>query len=108
MIDSVANKMHQRLAQSIQNTFIEIGVLPRDVERHVLAAQFGNVTHHARKSPEELLHRHHANFQNAFVQLVQDARLKAQRFCEFGANRITRMALVKLGQRAMQHGLAND
>ena len=64
-----------------------------DLKRHVFAALFRDVAHNARKAAEKLLDRHHANLQNAFVQFVEDARLKGHGVGQFGAHRIARVAL---------------
>ena len=108
VIDGVAHKMHQRLAEGVENTFVEIGMLAGDVQSHVLAALLGDVADDARKAAEELLDRHHANFEDAFVQFIENARLKAHGIGELCAERIARVALVEFGERAMEHGLADN
>ena len=62
VIHGVSNQVHQRLGEGIQNAFIEVGVLPGNFQRDVFPALLGDVANNARKAPEELLDRHHANF----------------------------------------------
>jgi len=108
VVYSVAYHVHQRLSQSVQDAFVEISVLPGKFERDIFAALLGDIANQTWKAAEELLDRHHANFQYAFVQLIEDARLKRQRVGQLGAHGITRMALVKFRQAAIQHGLPDD
>ena len=108
VVDGVAHEMHQRLAERIENAFVEISVLAGNVQGHVLAALLGDVANDARKAAEKLLDGHHANFQDAFVKFIENARLKAHGVGELCAERIARMALVEFRERAMEHGLADN
>jgi hypothetical protein len=100
--------MHQRLSESVENAFVQIGVLSGDVQCHVFAALLGNVSDNAGKAAEELLDRHHANFEDAFVEFVENSGLKSKGFGQLCAKRVAGVALVKFGERAMEHGLADD
>ena len=46
----VAHQMRERLGDGVENSFVEIGVLPADVELDVAAALPRHVAHHARES----------------------------------------------------------
>src|SRR5467141_488790 len=100
--------MHQRFGKSIENALIEIGVLARKIQSHILAALLGNVADDARETAEELFDGHHADFKNALVQFIQDAGLKRHGVSKFGAQGIASMLLVKLGQRAIEHRLSDN
>jgi len=45
--------MHEGLGKSIENALIEIGVLARKIQSHILAAVLGNVADDARETAEE-------------------------------------------------------
>src|SRR5882724_5247814 len=108
MIDGIAHDMHERLGESIEDAFVEVRVLTGDLESHVFAALFGDVANDARKTAEELFDGHHANLQNAFVQFVEDARLKCHGVGKLGTQRIAGMLLIELRESAIEHGLADD
>src|SRR5882762_9074755 len=42
MIDGIAHDMHERLGESIEDAFVEVGILAGDFESDVLAALFGD------------------------------------------------------------------
>src|SRR5882762_1200027 len=108
MVNGVADEMHERFGKSIKNALIEIGVLARKTQSHILAALLGNVADDARETPEELLDGNHANFQDALVKLIKDAGLKCHGIREFGAQGITGVLLIEFGKRAIEHGLSDD
>ncbi len=108
VIDGVAHDVHQRLGERVENALVEIGVLAGEVESDVFAALLGDVANEARETAEQLLDGHHANLEHAFVQLIENARLKRESVGELGAQRIVLMAFVELGQRAVEHRLADD
>ena len=47
-------------------------------------------------------------FKHAFVKFVENSRLKTERVGELCANGVSRVTLVKLGKRAMEHGLSDN
>ncbi len=100
--------MRERFGERVENSLIEVGILARDIDSNVLAAMLGDVPHDARNAAKELLDGNHTNFQNALVKLVEHAGLKSKRIREFQADGIARMALVKVGKSAMQHGFSDD
>ena len=108
VVHRIAHQVHKGLGKRVKNALIEIGVLAGEVQGHILATLLGNIADDTRKTAEELLDGHHADFQNAFVQLIEDASLKRHRVGKLGAQGISGVLLVKLGQRAIEHGLAND
>src|SRR5438445_1849863 len=108
MVDGVADKMHERFGESVKNALIEVGVLASKFQGHILATLLGNVANDARETPEELLDRHHADFQNALMKLIKNTGLKCHGVCKFGAQGIAGVLLVKLGKRAIEHGLSDD
>ena len=108
MVDGVADEVRERFAESVENALVEIGVFAGNFQRDVLAAQLGDVANNARKAAEELLDGNHADFQNAFVQFIENARLKAESFGELGRARDRARGAVEFGERAMQHGFADD
>jgi hypothetical protein len=108
MVDGVAHEMHERLAERVQNALVEISVLAGKFQGDVLAALFGDVAYHARKAAEELLNGHHANLEDAFVEFIENARLESESVRQLCADGIASVTLVKLGQGAVEHGLANN
>ena len=108
MVDGVADKMHERFGESVKNALIEVGVLASKFQGHILATLLGNVANDARETPEELLDRHHADFQNALMKLIKNTGLKGHGVCKFGTQGIAGVLLVKLGKRAIEHGLSDD
>ena len=78
MIDGVSNEVSERLGERIENALIKIGVLTGDFEGNILAAEFGDVANDPREAAEQLLDGNHANFKNALVKFVENARLEGQ------------------------------
>jgi hypothetical protein len=108
MVDGVAHEVHERLAERIEDAFIEIGVLAGKFQGDVLAALFGDVAYNTRKTAEELLNGHHANLEDALVELIENARLESEGVRQLCADGIASVALVKFGQGAVEHGLADN
>src|SRR5712692_6021787 len=108
MVNRITDEMHERLGKTVENALIEVSVLAREFQGHILATFLGNVADDAREPPEELLDGHHADFQYALVELIQDAGLKGHGVRKFGAQGIARVLAVKFGKRAMEHGLSDD
>src|SRR5579871_3110724 len=108
MVHGVANDVCQRLRKSIQNSFIEIGILTCNFKRDILSAVLGDIANYTREAAEELFHGNHANFEYGFVKLIKNARLKCQCVRHFRAERIAGMVLVKFRESAMEHGLADN
>src|SRR5919108_1343561 len=61
MIYSVADKMHERLGESVEDALVKVSVLPGKFQRDIFSALFCNVSNNARKAAKELLDGHHAN-----------------------------------------------
>ena len=78
VVDGVANEVHQRLGERVENALVEISVLAGEFESHVLAALLGDVANERGKAAEELFDGHHANLQDAFVKFVEHTRLKSR------------------------------
>ena len=108
MVDGVSNEMHEGLGKRVKDALVEIGVLPGDFQRDILAALLGDIAKKARETAEELLDGHHSNLEHALVKLIKNARLKSNGIGEFCAHRITSMPLVEFGERAIEHGLPDD
>src|SRR6266851_2710878 len=108
MVNRVADEMHEGFGKSVKNALVEIGVLARKFQGHILAALLGNVADDAREAAEELLDGHHADFQDALVKLIEDTGLKGHGVRKFGAQGIASVLLVKFGKRAIEHGLSDD
>src|SRR5262249_10144519 len=65
VIDGIADHVHERLGEGVEDAFVEIGVLAGQFESDVLAALFGYVADDAGKATEKLLDRDHADLQHA-------------------------------------------
>src|SRR6266568_5166905 len=87
--------MHEGLGKRVKDALVEIGVLPGDFQRDILAALLGDIAKEARETAEELLDGHHSNLEHALVKLIKNARLKSNGIGEFCAHRITSMPLVR-------------
>src|SRR5437879_13702544 len=105
MVDGVADKMHERFGESVKNALIEVGVLASKFQGHILATLLGNVANDARETPEELLDRHHADFQNALMKLIKNTGLKGHGLCRFGAQGIAGELLGSIAKPAVDHAL---
>ena len=108
VINGVADEMHQRFGKRVENALVKIGVLARQLESHVLATLLGDVADDARETAVELLDGDHADFQNALVQLIQNARLKCHGVGKLGAQGIAGVLLVKFRERTIEHGFSDD
>src|SRR5260370_6358082 len=106
--DGVSNEMHEGLGKRVKDALVEIGVLPGDFQRDILAALLGDIAKEARETAEELLDGHHSNLEHALVKLIENARLKGNGIGELCAHRITSMPLVEFGERAIEHGPPHD
>src|SRR6266436_6208166 len=108
VINGVADEMHQRFGKGVENALVKIGVLTGQLESHVLATLLGDVADDARETAVKLLDGDHADFQNALVQLIQNAGLKCHGVGKLGAQGIAGMLLIKFGERAIEHRLSDD
>ncbi len=108
MIDGITHEMHERLGESIQDALIEIGVLAGDFESDVFAALLGDIANDARKTAKKLFDGHHANFQDAFVKFVEDARLKCHGVGKPGTQRVACMLPIEFREGTIEHGLADN
>jgi len=100
--------VRERLGKRVENTLVEIGVFAGDFQGDVFAAEFRDVANDPRKSAEELFDGNHADFEDALVKFVEDARLECQGLGELAADWIAGVVDVELGERAVKHGLADD
>src|SRR5207302_10333928 len=96
-----AEEMHQGFGKGVKNALVKIRVLARNLESHVLATLLGDVTDEAGKAAEQLLDGYHADFQDALVQLIQDAGLKRHGVGKPGPQGIAGVLLVKLRECAI-------
>ena len=103
VVHGVADEVRQRLAERIQDALVEIGGLPGQLQSNIFAAEFGDVAHDARKPPEKLLDRHHADLHHRLLEVVQNSRLKGEGITQSGAEGVFRKALVEFVNRAMEH-----
>src|SRR2546423_216633 len=106
--DGVADQMGQRLGNGVQDSLIQIGIMSADRQLYFAVALARYIAHHARETPEELIHGYHANLHYRALQIVEHARLKSHGIGEFAAQQLFGIALGKLVQRLLEHGLAND
>src|SRR5260370_24444087 len=108
VVDGVADKVRERLGKRVENTFVEIGVFAGDFQGDVFAAEFRDVANDPRKSAEELFDGNHADFEDALVKFVEDARLECQGLGELAADWIACALDVELCERSVKHVLADD
>ena len=108
VIDGVADEVRERLGERVEDAFVEIGVFAGDFEGDVFAAEFGDVANDAREAAEKLLDGHHADFEDALVQFVEDTGLEGEGFGELAAHGIAGVLDVEFRERAVQHGFADD
>src|SRR5205807_4516818 len=54
VIHRVADKMHERLGESVENALVEVGRLTGDFQRDIFSALLGDVANDARKAAEKL------------------------------------------------------
>ena len=73
-----------------------------------LAALLGHVAHHARKAAEQLFDRHHADFHDRTLQIVEHARLEAMASANLPRSSFFGIAAGEFVQRLLQHGFADD
>ena len=92
VVGGVANHVGERLAERVENAFVEIGVLSGDFDADVFVAQLGDIANDAWKAPEELLDGHHPNFHHGFLELAEHARLEREGVGEFCLQRIFEVA----------------
>jgi hypothetical protein len=100
--------MHERFGKSIENALIEIGVLARKFQSDILATLLGNIADDAGETPEELFDGNHADFQDAFVKLIENTGLKRHGVGKFGTQGIAGVPFVELGKRTIEHRLPDD
>src|SRR5207253_8876064 len=108
MVDGVADKMHERFGESVKNALIEVGVLASKFQGHILATLLGNVANDARETPEELLDRHHADFQNAPMKLIKNTGLKGHGGCKLGVRGTAGLPLGTIRKRLFEDGSSSD
>ena len=72
--------------------FVEIGVLPADVQFDFAPALPRHISHHAREAAEQLVDRNHANLHDRALQIVQHAGLEGHGVGELTAQRLFRKA----------------
>src|SRR5260370_31371749 len=104
----VAAAMHRRDGMSIGNALMESGILARKFQSDILAALLGNIADDAGETAEELFDGNHADFQDAFVKLIENTGLKSHGVGKFGTQGIAGVLLVELGKRPIEHGLSDD
>ena len=68
--DGIAHHVGERLGDSIENSFIEVGVLSAEIQIHFASALPGHIAHHAREAAEKLLHWNHADFHDRTLEIV--------------------------------------
>ena len=100
--------MSQRLCDHIQKTLVQIGVLAAHDQFHFLAALFGYVSHHPRKTAKELLHWYHANFHYRALQIAQHPRLKSHSITEPAAQGLLRNMPGEFRECLLQHRSADN
>src|SRR5271165_1636916 len=106
--DGVADQVRERLGDRVENSFVEIGLLPAERQFHVPPALPGDVADHAREAPEQLLHGYHADLHHRTLQIVEHARLEGHGVGKLAAQQFLGIALGEFAQRLLQHRLADD
>src|SRR5436309_794186 len=74
VVHGVAQQVHERIAQLVQDRPVELDLLALDPERHLLAELARHVAHQPRKPVEHLPHRRHARLENLRLQVGREAR----------------------------------
>ena len=80
--DGVAENVHERLSDGVEDALVEIGVSALNYEFDFLAALVRDIAHGARETAEELIDGHHADFHDRVLEIAQDARLKGHDIAE--------------------------
>ncbi len=71
MIDGVADDVHQRIAQLLDDELVQLHLAAGDDEVDLLARLAGDAAHQPRQLVEHLAHRDHARFEQPALQRVQ-------------------------------------
>src|SRR5207248_3004547 len=71
VIDRVAQQVHQRVRQLLDDQLVELDISARDLEVDLLAALAQEPAHQAREAIEDLPERHHAHLEDALLQIVE-------------------------------------
>ena len=88
MIDAVAQQVHERFADFVDDRLVQVGLGARDHQLNLFAARLGNVADQAREAVEHLSDRNHAHFHDRFLNLVGRACEQRRRVGEvFGERR---------------------
>ena len=106
--DCIANQMGERFGNRVENALVEVGFLSAEFKIHFAPTLPGHIAHDARKAPEQLIDRHHADLHHGALQIVQNPRLEGHGVGKLTAQQFLGIALAKLIQRLLQHRLADD
>ena len=79
VVNGVSHEVDKRVGKSVKDAAIKFGIRAANLKLHLLAAELSGVANHARHAPKETADVDHANFQHGFLQLGDDARLRAER-----------------------------
>src|ERR1700684_2232420 len=100
--------MGEGLGDGVENSLVEIGVLPADVQLDFAPALPRHVAHHAREAAKQLIARDHANFHDRALQIVEHAGLESHGVGKLTAYGLFRIAFGKFAERLLQHRLADN
>ncbi len=73
VIDGVADHVHQRIAELLDDELVDLGLGAGDDEVHLLAVLARDLPHDARQLVERLAERHHAHLEDAALHLREVA-----------------------------------
>src|SRR5690606_37143694 len=71
VIDGVADDVHQRIAELLDDELVDLGLLAGDDEADLLAVLARDLAHDARELLEDLPERHHADVEDAVLELEE-------------------------------------
>ena len=111
-LDSVANgvadHVHERLGQALQNDSVELGVVPADQELDILPLGRGDVADSAGKRRGDRRERHHAHLDRGILQLAEQPATQVELV---GHCLVAAAAIVAdhvLEPAAVEHGLGHE
>ena len=84
VVDGIADKMDERVAEFVDHSLVEFGLLSRDLERHALAEFIRDVADRPLEPVQERADRHHPRAEHTPLQAVGHAGEMIDRLHELG------------------------
>lgn len=100
----VAQNMHERLGERVEDAFVKIGVRAFHDQLNFLAPLASYVTNGSRKAAEELIDRNHSDLHDGMLEVAKNARLKGHDVAEPATKAVFWEALPEFDERLLQHG----